>query len=448
VNAGRRRFLAALGATGTSALAGCSSPGGSSGDGGGRTDDRAGTATLTAAPASPTPAGGTPGPATAYRYTSLTPDGNRVVGGTLDLGAADPVDLPLESDPRWVVARPEPDGPGADWVVVSATGEVSAFGVRRDGTRTLDVTPSKVDPARPPVLRSTGRATLLGAPSDASTLTHPLPLGGSGLLYVRPDGTVVRERDGGRTSVDVGALPDARPRLVDEGRVAVLGGATDRYGHDALGDGTEAGRVVVLDVTGPELRAVGDVRLEGSVIEGLAPLVAGNEPALHVTESDREGGARQVVYAADGSRLATGPPIGQGFRWRHQLCVAPFAPDGVAELAVVRTPHIGGTAEFYRCDGDGLRITATASGVSSHALGSRILDGAFAADVDGDGRPELVVPDDARTSLVVVERTVEGAETIMTVPVGGRVTSNLHAVGALTGLQVGVGRRGGLRVWA
>jgi len=59
-----------------------------------------------------------------------------------------------------------------------------------------------------------------------------------------------------------------------------------------------------------------------------------------------------------------------------------------------------------------------------------------------------VVPDDARTSLVVVERTADGAATADRVPVGGRVTGNLHAVRALTGLQVGVGRPGGLRVWA
>jgi hypothetical protein len=150
------------------------------------------------------------------------------------------VDLALESDPRWIVARPEPDGPGADWVAVSESGTVSAFRVRRDGARTLDVTPSTVDPGRPPVLRAAGRMTLLAVPDDAPTLTHPLPLGESGLLYVRPDGTVVRERNGARSTLDVGALPDARPRLVDEGRVAVLGGATDRYGHGALGDDIES----------------------------------------------------------------------------------------------------------------------------------------------------------------------------------------------------------------
>jgi hypothetical protein len=449
VSPGRRRFLATVTGAGTAGLAGCSLPGGPGGGrGGGASADAAGTDTLTAAPASPTPPPGTPAPATAYRYTSLTAGGNRIAGGTLDLGAAEPVDLALEADPRWVIARPEPDGAGADWVVVTGAGSVSAFRVRRDGVRELDPTPSEADPEAPPVVRSTGRVRLLARPSDASPLTHPLPLGAAGLLFVRPDGTVVRERSGSRSTLAIDALPDGRPRLVGEGRVALLAGATDRYGHGALGDETEAGRLVVLDAAGSDLGVAGDASFDERVVEGLSPLVAGDDPALHVTESDREGGARQVVYAADGSRLAAGPPVGRGFRWRHGICVAPFAPDGTAELAAVRTPHIGGTAEFYRRDGDGLRIAATESGVSSHALGSRVLDGGFAADVDGDGRPELVVPDDDRTSLVVVERTAEGTRAAARVPIGGRVTSNLHAVRALTGLQVGVGRPGGLRVWA
>lgn len=469
MNAGRRRFLAGLAGAGITGLSGCSLPNGTGGDG--SNADRTGTETLTPAPASPTPPSGTPAPPGSYRYTSLRPGGNRIVGGTLDIGAAEPVDVGLDADPAWIVARPEPDGAGADWVVVTGAGSVSAFRVRRDGVREIDVAPSAFDPETPPVLRSRGRPRLRSTPGDASKLTHPLPLGSDGLLYVRPDGTVVRERAGSRSRVaplpalrseaslppvatasrstlDVAALPDARPRLVDEGRVALLAGATDRYGHGAVGDDVEAGRLVVLDVGGPELRVTGGVRFEENVIEELAPLVAGDGPLLYVTESSREGGARQVAYDTHGARVAVGPPVGRGFRWRHQLCLAPFAPDGVPELAVVRTPHVGGTAEFYRRDGGELRVAATESGVSSHALGSRVLDGGFAADVDGDGRPELVVPDDARTALLVVERTEAGAETAGRTPVGGPITSNLHAVRALTGLQVGVGRPGGLRVWA
>lgn len=438
MNAGRRRFLGTVVGTGSLGLSGCSELGGVS-------IDERGTRTT---PSSNGSRSGTPAPAGGYRYTSLTPGGNRVVAGSIDLQSAEPVDVPLDRDPRWVLARPESDGSGAEWVVVTESGAVSAVRIRRGETKSLGVEPSAVDPETPPVLPGRGRMALLPTPGEASTLTHPLPLGADGLLYVRPDGPVVRERSGSRSVLDVDALPDARPRLVGDGRVALLAGATDRYEHGALGDGIEAGRLVVLDTTGPQLRVTGGVEFRETVAEGVAPLVAGEAPTIHVTESDREGGARQVAYATDGSRLAAGSPVGRGFRWRHQLCLAPFAPDGVPELAVVRTPHIGGTAEFYRREGSELVVAATESGVSSHALGSRVLDGGFAGDVDADGRPELVVTDDARTSLVAISRTEDGAETTTHVPVGGRVTSNLHAVRTAAGIQVGVGRSGALRVWA
>ncbi|MFC6942228.1 hypothetical protein ACFQE8_19980 [Salinirubellus sp. GCM10025818] len=438
MNAGRRRLLGVAAGAVSLGLSGCSESGGLSTDG-------RGTRTTPSPPASRP---GTPSPANDYRYTSLTPGGNRVVDGSVDLESVEPVDVPLDGDPRWILARPEPDGSGGEWVVVTGTSVVSAVRSRRKETREIDVEPATVDPETPPVLGTAGRPVLLATPEEASTLTHPLPLGSDGLLYVRPDGTVVRERSGSRSILDVDALPDARPRIVDDDRVALLAGATDRYDHGALGDGIEGGRLVVLDTTGPELRVTGGVEFRGTVAEGLAPLVAGEGATIHVTESDAGSGARQVAYAPTGTRLAAGPSVGQGFRWRHQLCLAPFAPDGIPELAVVRTPHIGGTVEFYRREGSELMIEATESGVSSHALGSRVLDGGFAADVDADGRPELVVPDDARTSLVVVSRTEDGATTTARVPVGGRVTSNLHAVHTAEGLQVGVGRPGALRVWA
>ncbi|MFQ3293080.1 MAG: hypothetical protein ACI9EZ_001850 [Halobacteriales archaeon] len=40
----------------------------------------------------------------------------------------------------------------------------------------------------------------------------------------------------------------------------------------------------------------------------------------------------------NGTVRATGPIYGPG--WRHQLCVAQFAPDGTPKLAVVRKPHV------------------------------------------------------------------------------------------------------------
>ena len=125
------------------------------------------------------------------------------------------------------------------------------------------------------------------------------------------------------------------------------------------------------------------------------------------------------------------------------------APGGELELAVVRTPHIGGTVEFYRLEGSSLRIAAQHRKITSHVIGSRNLDMAAAGDFDGDGRVGLLVSDLPLTSLVGVRRTDDGAEAAWTVPVGGRMSTNLTAVALDDGqMAVGVGRQDGvLRVW-
>lgn len=89
---------------------------------------------------------------------------------------------------------------------------------------------------------------------------------------------------------------------------------------------------------------------------------------------------------------------------------------------------------------DRLDLAATASGYSSHALGSRNLDGARAFDAGDDGRVELVVPTDDRQSLAVVARTADGARETARHPLDGRLAGNLAtatvddrtAVGAIT----------------
>ena len=74
---------------------------------------------------------------------------------------------------------------------------------------------------------------------------------------------------------------------------------------------------------------------------------------------------------------------------------------------------------------------------------------AAAADLDGDGRIELLLPTQSRTELGAIRRTRDGAEVVWTISVGGRVATNLAVVPLSDGsLAVGVGRDDGvLRLW-
>ncbi|WP_276261028.1 hypothetical protein [Haloglomus litoreum] len=433
----RRAVLALLGGA---ALAGC----------GFRSRER--TPTGTAA------LGTVAGPTTPPRTTHLTPSGNRVAAGTGGMPGTEPLDVRLDlgGQPRWVVAVPARDGAGSYWVTVEDEGAAVAHRVDGTGAARTAVR-ADLSPGQPPTLGADADGPVVPpVPPGTSGVSHPLRLPDGPRTFVADDGALVIVGPDRTHRLDVAAPPDAYPVLAPGGsgtdpRVVVLSDATDRYGHGALGDRIEAGGFSVVD---PAAAAVVErVSVPGTaVIEGQAPIVADlsadGRPEVVVTEADAAAGARVAVYSLAGDRVAAGPAVGSGFRWRHQLAVAPFPPDGRPEVAVVRTPHIGGTAEFYRLDGARLRIAATLDGVSSHAIGSRVLDGAVAADADGDGRFELIVPDDARERLVGIRRTADGAEAAWSVPVGGRVASNLHAVTVGDHLVLGVARSDGvLRLW-
>lgn len=169
------------------------------------------------------------------------------------------------------------------------------------------------------------------------------------------------------------------------------------------------------------------------------------EREIIVTVSNAQQGAQILVFSEDGQQIAIGPAIGQGYRWRHQIAVAPFGPNGEIELVDVLTPHLGGVVEFYRWEGDQLTIVAQVSGYTSHVIGTRNLDMAAAGDFDGDGNIELLLSNQARTELGAIRRTVDGAEVIWSLPLDGQMTTNLGAVTLDDGtIIVGIGLENGI----
>lgn len=375
----------------------------------------------------------------AYAFTHLRPDGNRFVDGTGQLPTK-PVDVPVDGTPAWVLGIPSTP---TRWVLVREDGMSKGFTLKDGQPRSVPVTPPRLPAAAPPVATADTEGVQLLSSSVGSALTHPFPLTTGRALVVGDEGALLLiEADEVIDRLALDCPPDARVVRAGEHHV-VLSGATTRYDHSALGDGVEAAGFTRIDVS-DGLSAVNKVALDRAVIEGIAPFAGLG--GLIVTETDSERGARVVLYEGV-ERTAIGPAVGQGYRWRHQLAVAPFAPDGTAELAVVKTPHIGGTVEFYRRAGDRLQITASLSDASSHAYRSRNLDGAVAGDFDGDGRVELLLPDDARERLRAIRRTRSGAQQAWALSLGGALTTNVHAVRTPSGVAVAAGTDGTVRVW-
>jgi hypothetical protein len=343
---------------------------------------------LLAAPTAASPADACDRARTTQGLPDHRPTGNRVVEPCQPLGGAS-ADVVLEARPAWVVAHPE--RPGDDWVLTLDDGRAFEF---REG-RTTEIES--------------------GLPAGA---VAPRVMLADGQLAVRP-------------RADPPGTPDPVPhgRRVGYGSIgAALAGPTDRYPHGVLGDEIEASR---LDF-GTDIPADRIVELpEHEVIEGISPIVAALSDAgqvgVLVTVSDAQNGARLRAYGEDGRVVGESDPIGQGFRWLHQIGVGPTGPDGEIEVIAVRTPHIGGIVQAFRLEGDRFERVASIEGYSSHAIGSPNLDMALLADTDADGQLEVVVPTQAMTELAVLKRTGDGFAEVMRLPLHGRLATNVAA---------------------
>jgi hypothetical protein len=388
-----------------------------------------------------------------YGYTTHRADGNRLVEGKGDLHGQEPIDIRLGGIPAWIVSAPYEDG--SVWVTVSEEGDVQAFLLKGRDVFDVEIDPEVLPEMMPPSLKVDGDAInlLVGIPEITSTTTSPVEtLRGSGELSIGKNGDLVYRDEKGVALEELDLLRDALILQNDEGQLLVLSEPTEQYPHGVLGDEFEARSISFINLY-PKFSSSRIEVQPPLVIEGRSAIWADvdedGEDEIIVTASEAQQGARLLLFSEEGALLAESTPIGQGFRWQHQIAVGPFGPQGEIELVSVRTPHIGGEVHYYRWEGDRLILVANIDGFSSHVIGSRNLDMAITGDFDGDGALEVLVPDIAMLNLAGLQRVDFGVEVDWVLPIGSKLRSNLAAAVLANGsIVLGAGRADGvLRLW-
>ena len=382
-----------------------------------------------------------------FGYTHLRANGNRLVAGRGNLLEWTPLEIPLPGPASWVVAIPW--GSGSLWAVTLSDGQVLGFTVDASGWQPTPITPNTLEAGQPPLLLGNGETFgLLTLPADQSSpITHPIVIPETHqTAFIDPQGNLDFVDSAGSPAgvLGVNALPDARILLDENGRLLLLADPTTDYAHGILGDEIEARSIVLID-SQPHPKISNRIAIVGDLVfEGLAPLWADlngdGRSEIIVTASNATQGAQILVFDESGEQIAAGLAIGQGYRWRHQIAVAPFGPNGELELVEVLTPHLGGIVNFYQLRDDRLDVVAQLPGYTSHVIGTRNLDMAAAGDFDGDGQPEILLPSQDLQTLAGIHRTISGAEVAWSLPLSGRLTTNIGAVSLADGsLAMGVG---------
>lgn len=203
-------------------------------------------------------------------------------------------------------------------------------------------------------------------------------------------------------------LPDGLVATFNNGNInaAWYGNPTTRYGHAILGDGIEAGSLVVSTQNG---KTVELILPQSEVFEDRYPRLAdldGDGSVEVITiRSSLSAGASVTIYGLENGGLveqASTDFIGRANRWLNIAGIADFDGKPGQEIAYVRTPHIGGTLFFYSYRDGALSQAGAVEGFSNHAIGSREMRLSAIADVNGDGQDDLALPSDDRRSLRIV----------------------------------------------
>jgi len=225
-----------------------------------------------------------------------------------------------------------------------------------------------------------------------------------------------------------GQLPHSRvARGSRDIAVVWLAGATDRYRHGVLGDDLEASQLMV------ETRSGKLIQIDlppGRVFEDLEPRLvdvdADGQDEIIVVESDKFKGASLAVYGVvDGQlrRMAATSFLGQPYRWLNPLGVGDFDGDGNLDIALVATPHIGGILRLYRFNRATLSQFAEYPGTSTHQMGSTELG--LGRVVSASPRDQLLVPNQARRVLMLLEWSSNQWQLVARAALPGRLTSSL-----------------------
>ena len=427
-------------------------------------------------------------PALAWPLSYGASTANRVAEGKGSFPRLLVVSAAAEAPIRWIVALPPKrlcaiDANGTLWIfelghaelqVVGRYGEIASpegppVAVTIGAGRSAVVA---VAPDGRLLVWSEGVLRAFDVGSPLSRFTFPVPVNlevkaWDDLLAVAADGSVVMI--GGLPSVprvvaraDVQALPDARitvGSLDGSARLQalVLTDPTDRYPHGALGDKLEASGVAVIAVSPNSLALRGRYAVRApAVIEDLIPIVApvgeGRRPAVVVVKSVPRLGSSVMTLGwreAGLKRVAEGPAFGQSDRWIHVVGAADLSGDGIPEVVAVNTPHLAGVLVAYERRGELLVPAAKALGYASHALGSRNQDQAVIADMNGNGRLEIILPRQSRDVLAALEMSNGRWEERWALQLSGPVQSNLvvHDLDGDGLLDLVVADRRGLHVF-
>jgi hypothetical protein len=168
------------------------------------------------------------------------------------------------------------------------------------------------------------------------------------------------------------------------------------YDHEILGDAIEAKSIAVIlkDDTKTTL-TLDDTHVFEDLKVRLYDINKDNEDELFVIKTDPDKGASLAVYTVQDKEInlvATSGYLNRTYRWLNVIGFGDFDGNGEKNIAIVKTPHIGGYLTIYEYKNNQLIEKYKRYGFTNHYIGSRELDMSAVSDLNNDNIDEIILP--------------------------------------------------------
>ena len=167
------------------------------------------------------------------------------------------------------------------------------------------------------------------------------------------------------------------------------------YDHEILGDAIEAKSMAILLQDDKKITYSLD---KNHVYEDLRirlyDIDKDNEDEMFVIKTNIENGASLAVYKVeDGiiNQVATTGHLNRTYRWLNIVGFGDFDGNGITNVAIVKTPHIGGMLTIYEYKNSNLTEKYKRYGFTNHYIGSKELDMVAVSDLDDDKIDDMIL---------------------------------------------------------
>ncbi len=201
------------------------------------------------------------------------------------------------------------------------------------------------------------------------------------------------------------------------------------YDHEILGDRIEARSIAAILKNDKQIKYTLD---DNHVYEDLRVVLhdidEDKDDEMFVIKTHMQKGASLAVYKVQDetiNQVATTGYLNRVYKWLNLVGFGDFDGNGIKNLAIIKTPHIGGYLTLYEYNNSRLKQKYERYGFTNHFIGSHELNMVAVSDLDSDKIDDMVLLQMNGTNIKIVNYKNSRYNELLTIKNNKKVKSDI-----------------------